>query len=52
MTDFSQSFSLLCLFETLVKRVFHDLALRSRRSLSMGLLRFSLKNESFIKLEP
>ena len=36
------SFSMWRLFETLVKRVFHAPTLRSRWSLSMGLLRFSL----------
>ena len=43
-------------FDTLSSRGFAIPTLRSRWSLSMGLLRFSLfeaaKNQSFIKLEP
>ena len=43
-------------FDTLSSRGFTIPTLRSRWSLSMGLLRFSLfeaaKNQSFIKLEP
>jgi hypothetical protein len=56
MTDSCSYFSMWRVFDTLSSRGFAIHTLRSRRSLSMGLLRFSLfeaaKNQSFIKLEP
>ena len=56
MTDSCSYFSMWRVFDTLSSRGFAIPTLRSRWSLSMGLLRFSLfeaaKNQSFIKLEP
>ena len=56
MTDSCSYFSMWRVFDTLSSRDFAIPTLRSRWSLSMGLLRFSLfeaaKNQSFIKLEP